>query len=229
MGKCSCCCSLRAANLLIGLWQWLGVAGAITLMIFKINDPLVSGTYKYELPLMILCFYTVPAFAWFAAAFSPNPSVHRCYTICFFVSHVLVESYLLVLPILYYASQWSNTNMTIKLHPIFHNSGETLGQVTIKMYLIINSCVAFALMVFTTVFTCVLCAYTKELKEGKNKKSSDPAKEPLVPTQQKSQTLTSAVNASTTGSLNNSTQLLSSSTASGNSKATTKKKSNAMY
>ena len=160
------CCSLKTVNFLIGLWQWVGVASAITLMMFHINDPLVSGTYKYELPLMILCFYLVPACAWFAASFSPNPSVHRCYSICFFVFHMLVETYLLVLPILYYAAQWSDPTMVISVHPIFHNSGSALGQVTIKMYLIINSCVAFSLMMFTTLFTCVLCAYTKELKQG---------------------------------------------------------------
>lgn len=168
---------------------------------------------------MILCFYLVPAFAWFAACFSPDPSVHRCYSISFFVSHMLVETYLLVLPIMYYAAQWSDPSLVIPLHPIFHNSASPLGEVTIKMYLIINSCVAFSLMILTTLFTCVLCAYTKELKQGAS--SRDPAKEPLV---QKSPGTTASLN-NMSGQLSNR----SSSASAKNAPQGANKKSNAMY
>lgn len=103
------CVSLKCANAIIGLWQWLIVCGAIALLVIQFNTPLVTTGVKYELPLMLLAAYTVPAFLWFGSSFSPKPSVHRCYSIAFFVCHILVETYLLVLPILYYASQWSST------------------------------------------------------------------------------------------------------------------------
>lgn len=124
---------------------------------------------------MLLTAYLVPAFAWFANLFSPHSKVKKVYAVLYFIFHALVETYALVMPLLWNLKYWSNTQLSITVHPLFHNQGEVLGTITIKLYLIVNTCVLSSMLMFTSYATMCLWTYakvfneTKELTEAKEK------------------------------------------------------------
>ena len=59
------CFSLKTGSNIIGVFQWVGVGAAITLLVMHLAGALVS-TKPWELPVMLLVANVVPAFAWFA-------------------------------------------------------------------------------------------------------------------------------------------------------------------
>ncbi len=81
----------------------------------------IVSTRQYELPIMILVAYTAPAFGWFANLFSPHAKVKKVYAMLYLVSHLLVETYALVLPLLWMLKYWNDPTLSITIHPLFHN------------------------------------------------------------------------------------------------------------
>ena len=132
---------------------------------------------------MILVAYTAPAFGWFANLFSPHAKVKKAYAMLYLVSHLLVEAYALVLPLLWMLRYWNDPTLSITIHPLFHNQGNVLGQVTVKFYLIMNSCLFGAMIFFT--FYCFGCLWSYAVDFGKAKEEIE-AKERLLVSQKTS-------------------------------------------
>ena len=80
----------------------------------------VVSSRPYELPIMLLTAYTVPAFSWFAACYSPHTRTKKCFGCLYFISHMLVLTYLLVMPILWNLTKF-NSGQKVHLHPLTHN------------------------------------------------------------------------------------------------------------
>ncbi len=92
------CLPLGTGANLIGLIQWIGVLGGIALLVLHINRGVVTN-WTYELPIMFLVAYTLPAFAWFATLFSPESSTKQSYRTIYFCSHFAVEAYAFIVPV----------------------------------------------------------------------------------------------------------------------------------
>ena len=95
-----CCLTPKCAANIIGLFQWVGVAAGLTLLILHLKGAIIS-TKNLELPIMLLVAYTIPAFTWFASIFSPLSCTKKAYGLFYFVFHILVESYALLAPIIW--------------------------------------------------------------------------------------------------------------------------------
>ena len=109
---------------------------------------------------MLLVAYTLPAFAWFANVFSPSAREKKCFTFLYFICHMTVEAYAFIVPIVLLNGYWNDPTAMVNMHPILTN-GQSMGQISIKLYLIINSCVTFSLMILTLYCTCCLHSYAK--------------------------------------------------------------------
>ena len=96
--KFCCCLPLNCGINLLGIIQWLGVSAGITLLIMNLNGAIITN-YHYEFPLMLIVAYTPPAFAWFAQIFSHQNSTKKWFSAIYFISHFIVESYALIVPI----------------------------------------------------------------------------------------------------------------------------------
>lgn len=105
---------------------------------------------------MILVAYTIPAFTWFASLFNDSKSTKSKFACLYFLCHFVVESYAFALPIYRLHTYWNDPNPVVPMHPLVRDSSTVYGHITVKWYLIINSCVVFAMMMVTVYVTCYL-------------------------------------------------------------------------
>lgn len=159
--KFCCCLNVRSTGAIVGLIQWLGVAAGITLLVMRFNGAIVTN-WNYELPVMILIAYTIPAFTWFASIFSKKSSTKSTFASVYLFFHFLIEAYCMAVPIYRLHSYWNNPSPVVPMHPILTDTSKTYGHVTVKAYLIINSSVMFSLMMLTVYVTCCLNQWAKE-------------------------------------------------------------------
>jgi hypothetical protein len=116
---------------------------------------------------MILVAYTIPAFTWFASLFNNSNSTRSKFACLYFLCHFVVEFYAFSLPIYRLHSYWNDPNPVVPMHPLVRDSSTVYGHVTVKTYLIINSCVVFVMMLVTVYVTHSLRMWSKTSAEYK--------------------------------------------------------------
>ena len=63
----------------------------------------------YELAGILLVAYTLPALLWIVTLFSPKSSSKHIFAAFYFFTHILVELYCFIVPIVYLHGYWNDT------------------------------------------------------------------------------------------------------------------------
>ena len=124
---------------MLGLLNWIGTVCGVTLMVLRIQPPVVMG-WPYELGALLLIANFIPAMIWFASLFSPLPSTKYKYRSAFLFFYLLVQAYIFVVPVLKLYTYWSTNQST-------------------RQYLGIHSAVVFVTMLMTVYFTCCITSW----------------------------------------------------------------------
>ena len=90
---------------MLGLLNWIGTIAGVTLMVMRIQPPVVLG-WPYELGALLLVANFIPAMTWFASLFSPVASTKYKYRSAFLFCWLLVLTYIFVVPVVKLYSLW---------------------------------------------------------------------------------------------------------------------------
>ena len=109
------CLDLETGVNVVGLMQWVGVITGVTLFILNYDHVLESTRRPFELPIMLLVAYVLPAFFFLVHLLSPLTETKYTLAAGYFCCHFAVEIYAFVVPWIYlhqYIDDGANTQIS---------------------------------------------------------------------------------------------------------------------
>ena len=123
--KFLCCLPLSCGAHTIGIFQWLGTAAGIVLLIDTLNNDNSQLMYPFEPVALILFAYTVPALVWLTMMFYDTKATRKFYSGVYVFFHVLVALYLLIMPLVVLRGNYAESGVSTYL--IVNSSVHTVG------------------------------------------------------------------------------------------------------